>query len=60
MNSDEVTDGWFLAIRYREGKGAVERAKQLPGKVKAVGQSKDLNLRYGLFDASPKESASKL
>lgn len=60
MKSDEVQDGWFLAIQYRNGKSADKRIKQLPGKVRAIGQLQNLNLRYALVDGRPKLSASKL
>jgi hypothetical protein len=60
LKSDEVRDGWFLAIRYRDGKSATDRIKELPGKVRTVGAMKGLNLRYALIDGRPKASASKL
>jgi hypothetical protein len=60
MKSDEVTNGWFLAVQYNESKTSQYRAKELPARVSAVGQQKQINLKYGLVDARPKKSASKL
>lgn len=60
LTSDEVRDGWFLAIRYRDGKLATDRIRQLPAKVRIVGAKRGLNLRYALIDGRPKASASKL
>lgn len=60
MRSDEVSDGWFLALRYRDNKTSEERARRLPTRVPALAQERDLNLRYELVDARPKPSASKL
>jgi hypothetical protein len=36
MASDEVHDGWFVAIRYRDGKAAEDRSRELPGRVSAT------------------------
>jgi hypothetical protein len=60
MKSDEVQHGWFVAIRYRDGKLAEERVKELPVRVAAVAERKGLKLHYAVIDARPKESASKL
>jgi hypothetical protein len=60
MKSDEVSEGWFLAVRYRSNRSAQDRIKELPGRVARLAAAKHLNLRYGVIDARPKESASKL
>jgi hypothetical protein len=60
MKSDEVANGWFLAIRYRDNKAAVDRIKKLPSEVKAISDEKGLNLRWNFVDARPKDSASNL
>jgi hypothetical protein len=60
MKGDEVHNGWFLAIRYRDGKAADQRSKELPGRVSSTAKKIGQNLRYTLIDARPKESASKL
>jgi hypothetical protein len=60
MKSDEVSDGWFLAVQYRDNRTSQHRAKELPARVKAVAQLKQIALNYGLVDARPKKSASKL
>lgn len=60
MTSDEVVDGWFLAVRYRSSKSSEDRARALPNRVLAVAHARGLHLRFGLVDARPKESASKL
>lgn len=60
MTSDTVTDGWFLAIQYRNGKSATQRIQALPREVAALNEIKNFNLRYALVDARPKVSASNL
>lgn len=60
MKSDEVRNGWFLAIRYREGVGADDRTRELPARVRTLANERELDLRYSLVDARPKESASRL
>jgi hypothetical protein len=60
MNSDEVKDGWFLAVRYRDTNNTKERLKQIPEVLKEISAEKGLNLRYIIVDARPKDSASKI
>jgi len=60
MKSDEVSMGWFLAVLYRDNKAAKERIKELDRRVAKLAETKHLDLRYGVIDARPKESASKL
>jgi hypothetical protein len=60
MRSDEVVDGWLLAVRYRDNKASEDRARALPDRVRTVSESESLNLRFGLVDARPRESASRL
>jgi hypothetical protein len=60
MRSDDVVDGWFLAVRYRSNKSSEDRVRTLPNRVLAVALARELNLRFGLVDARPKESASNL
>ena len=58
MMSDEVDDGWFMAVQYRDTKGQRERVLQLPNVVAAAASRHQKNLRYALVDARPKPSAS--
>jgi hypothetical protein len=60
MKGDEVKVGWFVALRYRSSKAEDERQKQLPNRVKAVAESKNLELYHFFIDARPQQSASKL
>lgn len=60
MKSDEVSDGWLLALQYNDGRASLERAKELPIRIDRVRQRDQINLNYGLVDARPKVSASKL
>lgn len=60
MSSDEVDMGWFLAIRYRDGKKWDDRANAIPGGVRAAAKAHGRDLRGALVDARPKKSASKL
>ncbi len=60
MKSDEVSDGWFLAIQYNDSATSKSRARELLKRVVAVSKSKQIDLNYDLVDARPKKSASKL
>jgi hypothetical protein len=60
MKSDQVRDGWFLAVRYRDGEAADKRIIEIAPRIASVAKQRDLNLRYAVVDARPKESASKL
>jgi hypothetical protein len=59
MKSDDVSEGWFLALRYNDSKTSQKREKELSKKVKAVGEKRHIDLNYQLIDARPKSSASK-
>lgn len=60
MKSDEVKDGWFVVMKYRDTKTGRERLAKLPTILKTVSDEKQINLRSSVVDCSPKESASKL
>ena len=60
MKSDEVNVGWFLAIRYRDGKKWDERQRQLPDRVAALREQKGLVINFDVIDARRPDSASKL
>ena len=60
MRSDEVSDGWFIAVQYRSGKAAEKRISTLGDRVAKLAEAKELNLGYSVVDARPKKSASKL
>lgn len=58
MVSDEVNDGWFMAVQYRNTKGQLQRVLELPNVVARAASRHQKNLRYALIDARPKLSAS--
>jgi hypothetical protein len=60
MSSDEVDKGWFLAMRYRDGKKWDARANELPRRVRSAAAAHERDLRSVLVDARPQKSASKL
>lgn len=60
MASDEVERGWFLAVRYRDGRQWDQKARDLPGRVRAASETHGRDLRAALVDARPRESASRL
>ncbi len=60
MGSDEVSDGWLVAVWYRNNRTSAERAKDLPAQVIAIGTEKNLALRFGIVDARRPVSASKI
>jgi hypothetical protein len=60
LKSDQVCDGWFVAIAYRDNKQTKARIGELPNMVIAVSKARNINLRYRIIDARPKLSASRL
>lgn len=58
--SDQTSDGWLLAIRYRTGGISDKRATELPRRVRAVNQREAMTIGYTTIDARPKSSASRL
>jgi len=60
MASDEVEKGWFLAIRYRDGKQWDQRERQLRPRVEAAAKAHKRTLHGALIDGRPRRSASKL
>lgn len=60
LSSNGNRDGWLLAVRFRSTGVAEKRAQTLASEVAATAAALDLDLRYGIVDAQPKLSASKL
>lgn len=61
LKSDDCTDGWFVAIQYREGGTSEARLKALPQRMADLRmQNPSLNVRYRVIDGQRKLSASKL
>jgi hypothetical protein len=60
LMSDQTTDGWLLAIRYRTGGISDKRAAELPRRVRTVSQREGLAISFTTIDARPKVSASKI
>ncbi len=60
MVSDDVNDGWFMAVRYRDTKGQKQRVLELPNVVSAAASRHHKHLRYALVDARRKPSASNI
>ena len=59
MRSDEVNDGWYLAIQLRSDGVSKKRPRELPRVVAAAAKNHGVNLRYALVDGRPREAASK-
>lgn len=60
MCSDQVSEGWFLVIRYRDGRRWDGRVRELPERVANIGQRRQINLHSLVVDARPAASASSL
>lgn len=58
--SDDTTEGWFVAVRYRDAKGSDDRVKQLPAEVTAVAEKTQKTLHFLTVDARKPPSASKI
>lgn len=59
LQSDGSSEGWFVALRYRDNKASQARMNELPGMVAKCAQVSGKIIRYSSIDARPKESASK-
>lgn len=60
MKSDEVKLGWFMAVRYRDGKNWDDRIRDLPDRVATAAEREEKDIRYKNIDTRPVDSASKL
>lgn len=61
MKSDDgVKNGWFLSIRYRDGKQWDARERDLPRRINKLREEIALNLFFGTIDARKPDSASLL
>lgn len=60
LTSDQTSDGWLLAIRYRTGGISDKRVTELPRRVRAVNQRAGMTIGYTTIDARPKSSASRI
>jgi hypothetical protein len=58
--SDNSSEGWLLAIRYRDNKASEERMKELPDMVSKRAHEIARTLRYKAVDARRTVSASKI
>lgn len=59
-SDDGARNGWFVSVRYRDGKKWDERESELPNRVNALRRETGLNLFYETVDARRPESASLL
>lgn len=60
LSSDDCKDGWFVAIRYRDGEHWDERWRDLPEIARQIADEHGLRLRVDRIDARRPPSASKL
>jgi len=58
LRSDDCKHGWFLVIRYDDGRASTEWLAKLGKTVSQAGRANSVRLRYRLIDARPKDSAS--
>lgn len=60
LRSDECRNGWFLVIRYDNGRASTEWLAKLAETVKETADAHGVRLKYRIIDARPKESASEI
>ena len=60
LTSDQTSDGWLLAIKYRTGGISDKRSAELPGRVRTLNLREGLAINFSTIDARPKASASKI
>lgn len=60
LQSDNATEGWFIALQYRSNKAAADRLKSLADEVSLVSQAVGKQIRYTAVDARRPPSASSI
>lgn len=60
LASDDTTEGWFAAIRYRDSKTIVARLDRLPSAVREAAVRTGKDLHYIAIDGRRPPSASKI
>lgn len=60
LQSDDVRDAWFVAVRYHSSSTDATRASLLPERTRRAAAQYGRNIRGVLIDARPRESASRL
>lgn len=60
LASDAATEGWFVAIRYRDASSSADRVKSLPGVAAKLSAETGKTFSPLVIDARPKKSASNL
>lgn len=60
LTSDAASEGWYIALRYRDNKSSEARMKELPRMVANVAATTGKTIHYLAIDARRKESASNI
>lgn len=60
MDSDGASEGWYVAIRYRDNLASQKRMAELPTRVEELRSQVGKKIHYAAIDARPKESASRI
>lgn len=60
LRSDECRNGWFLVIRYDDGRASTEWLSKLANTVSETADAHSVRLKYRIIDARPKASASNI
>lgn len=60
LTSDGASEGWYVAIRYRNNRASQQRMTELPEMVADLQSRIDKKIHYAAIDARPKESASRI
>ena len=60
LRSDDCRHGWFLVIRYDDGRASTEWLAKLGETVSRAEKAHSVQLKYRIIDALPKPSASDI
>lgn len=60
MKSDQTSEGWLLAIRYRSAGVSTSRSRELTRRVERINEISGTSIGVTIIDARPKPSASKI
>lgn len=60
LTSDASSEGWFIAVRYRNNPASEQRMRELPQRVRQVEEKTGKSFHYGIVDARPPVSASNI
>ena len=60
MKSDEVTEGWFVIVRYDDSAASQQRLTDVTNAIDQIAEKRNIHLRLRVIDARRPASASNI